>query len=106
MFVIRPIALQQIHERAQLKPWNVGPAATLFHRAQQIEQFAAIGRQAAAKGSILKIAMQLFQLPQQGQQGLGLALELDPQAAQLVQDLIEPLLLDAAQVQVLCLWGR
>jgi len=75
MVVIGSIALQQIHECAQLQPRDVGPATAFFHGAQQRKQGTAVGRQIVAKGAVLQGAVQLLQLSQQGKQGRGLAIQ-------------------------------
>jgi len=69
------VALQQIHEGAQLQAGDVGPAAAALHVSEQGEQLLTVRRQAAAEGAVLNRAMQGFQIPQQGQQLLGLAFE-------------------------------
>lgn len=68
--------MQQIHEGAQLQAGDVGPAAGLLHALQNTEKPVAIGRQAAAEGTILNRAMGLLQLAQQIQQGLGVVAQL------------------------------
>ena len=97
MGLLRPIPLQQVHKRAQLQPRDVGPAAALLHGAEQVEQLAAVGWQAAAKGAVLQVAVQVLQLTQQSQQGLGLALQLFAKLAQVGEHGFEPLLLLRAE---------
>lgn len=75
------IGRQQIHERAQLQPGDVGPAAAAFHLGEQGEQAIAVAGQAAAEGAVLDAAVQVLDAAQQIEQGLGLlgALLSDPQ---------------------------
>jgi len=93
MLVVTAIPLQQIHEGAQLQPGDVGPSAAFLHGPQQVEQLGAVGGQAAAKGAVLQVAMQLLDLAQQGQQGLGLTVEIGGNRAQISQGCVEALLL-------------
>jgi hypothetical protein len=62
MALSRILPLEQIHEGAQLEAGDVGPAATLLHPLQQVEQVIAVGRQAAAEGTVLDAAVQVLQL--------------------------------------------
>ncbi len=68
--------MQQVQHVAQLRAGDEGPAAAALHALQQLEELAAVVGQAAAEGPVLDGAVQLLQLPQQGQQGLGMTLEL------------------------------
>ena len=98
--------LEQIHEGAQLQSGDVGPAATAFDALQQAEQLAAIGGEAAAEGPVLNGAVQLLQLPQQRQQGFGLALQFTGEVLELLQLAGEALLLGGGQAHVLSLSSR
>jgi hypothetical protein len=98
--------LEQIHKGAQLKAGDVGPAATALDALQQAEQPTAIGGEAAAEGPVLNGTVQLLQLPQQGQQGFGLALQFTGQVLELLQLVGEVLLLGRGQAHVLSLVAR
>jgi len=97
MLLLAAIALQQIHERAQLQPGDVGPAAALLHGTQQNEQFGAVGGQATAKRAILQVAVELLDLAQQGEQRLGVAVEIGGDRPQCIESPIETALLLIAQ---------
>ncbi len=79
MILTGAVALQQIHEGAQLQSRDVGPASAPLHPLEEVEQGVAVGREAAAEGSVLKVAVQLFELPQQFQQGSRLPLQFEPE---------------------------
>ena len=91
------LTLEQIHEGAQLQAGDVRPAATLLHPLQQVEQVIAIGRQAAAEGTVLDAAVQVLQLTQQFQQGLGVTTQLCRQLVELADHAVELLLLALVQ---------
>ncbi len=81
----RGVPLQQIHEGAQLQPGDVGPAARTLHFLEEIEQQVAISRQAGPEGAVLEVPVQVFQLAQQGKQPLGIVIQINRQAVDLVE---------------------
>ncbi len=82
---------QQVDEGPQLKPWDVGPTAAFFHGLQQRKQFLAIFWKALAERTLLHIAMDSLQFPQQQQQIVGIVLFLIRQRTQFLKQWCQPL---------------
>ena len=97
MLLIGAALLQQIHEGAQLQAWDVGPAAAPLHFLEQVEQVVAVGGEAVAEGTVLDGAVEVLQLPQQGQQGFRVVAELLGQAIEPVEQAVEVLLLSGRE---------
>ena len=69
------LPLQQIQEGAQLQAGDIGPAAAVLHRLQQLVEAVAVFGETVAESAILDGAVQLFEPPQQIQQGGRIAFE-------------------------------
>ncbi len=93
MGLLRGILLKQIHEGTQLEPGDVGPASAALHVLKHFEQAVAIGGKAAAEGTVLKAAMQLLQLAEQGKQCLRPGGQLLGEGLQFGQECAQSLLL-------------
>ena len=87
----RRVLSQQVDEGAQLKPWDVGPTAAFFHGLQQRKQLLAIFWKALAERTLLHIAMDSLQFPQQQQQIVGIVLFLIRQRTQFLKQWCQPL---------------
>ena len=87
----RRVLPQQVDEGAQLKPWDVGPTAAFFHVLQQRKQLLAIFWKALAERTLLHIAMDSLQFPQQQQQAVGIVLFLIRQRTQVLKQWCQPL---------------
>ena len=87
----RRVLPQQVDEGPQLKPWDVGPTAAFFHGLQQRKQFLAIFWKALAERTLLHIAMDSLQFPQQQQQIVGIVLFLIRQRTQFLKQWCQPL---------------
>ena len=87
----RRVLPQQVDEGPQLKPWDVGPTAAFFHGLQQRKQFLAIFWKALAERTLLHIAMDSLQFPQQQQQIVGIVLFLIRQRTQVLKQWCQPL---------------
>ena len=86
----RRVLSQQVDEGAQLKPWDVGPTAAFLHGLQQGEQRLAIFRKALAERTLLYVAMDSLQFPQQQQQVVGIVLFLIRQRTQFLKQWCQP----------------
>ena len=87
----RRVLPQQVDEGAQLKPWDVGPTAAFLHGLQQRKQLLAIFWKALAERTLLHIAMDSLQFPQQQQQVVGIVLFLIRQRTQVLKQWCQPL---------------
>ena len=87
----RRVLPQQVDEGPQLKPWDVGPTAAFFHGLQQRKQLLAIFWKALAERTLLHIAMDSLQFPQQQQQVVGIVLFLIRQRTQFLKQWCQPL---------------
>ena len=93
MIVAGAVALQQIHEGAQLQSRDVGPTSAPLHPLEKVEQGVAVGWEAAAEGSVLQVAVQLLELPQQFKQGSRLPLQFEPELFEAGEGCLQTLLL-------------